>query len=165
MCRCIVSRQGIKCQEVFFVLNQATHRLGIAFAVFGFEGRQLSQGLLLCGLLPNANEFSLNLTSFSSGDGNQLYDASLHTYRFVMASIREQVDTLMRSQVDHDRARSVLPRWNAKSSRPRHSTCSTEEWQGHDAAHNRHPRRGDTQVRSESGTVRQPQMTSLHYGW
>jgi hypothetical protein len=62
-------RKGIKGQEVLFVLSQAADRLGIALSVLGFEGCQLDQCLRLCRLLPDANEFSLDLAALSSWDG------------------------------------------------------------------------------------------------
>ncbi len=64
-------RKRIKRQQVLFVLSQASYRLWIALRVLGFEGCQLGQGLLLCRLLPDANEFSLNLTTLSSGNSIQ----------------------------------------------------------------------------------------------
>ncbi len=64
-------RKRIKGQEVLFVLSQASYRCWIALALFGFEGSQLCQGLLFAGLLPNSNEFGLNLTALSSGDSIQ----------------------------------------------------------------------------------------------
>ena len=61
-----VLRKRIKGQQVLFVLSQASYRFWIALAVFGFEGGQLSQGLLFCRLLPDANEFSLDVGYFLS---------------------------------------------------------------------------------------------------
>ncbi len=49
------SGKRIKRQEVLFVLSQASHRFGIALAVFGFEGRQLGHGLLFGRLLPDTH--------------------------------------------------------------------------------------------------------------
>src|SRR6266852_3278731 len=40
-------RELVKRQEVLFILSQASHRLWIALAVFGFEGSELDHGLLL----------------------------------------------------------------------------------------------------------------------
>ena len=61
-------RELVKGQEVLFILNEASHRLGIASSVLGFEGCQLCQGLLLTRLLPDANEFSLDVAALSSRD-------------------------------------------------------------------------------------------------
>src|SRR5260370_26773051 len=61
-------RKGIKGQQVLFVLSQASYRFWIALALFGFEGGQLGQSLLFCRLLPDANEFSLDVAALSSGD-------------------------------------------------------------------------------------------------
>ncbi|SRR6266496_3394668 len=61
-------RKGIKGQEVLFILNQASYRFWIALSVLGFEGGQFYQRLLLCGLLPDANEFSLDVATLSPGD-------------------------------------------------------------------------------------------------
>ncbi|SRR6266700_3711115 len=61
-------RKRIKRQEVLFILSQASHRLWIALAVFGFEGSELDHGLLLCRLIPNPNEFGLDVSTFSSRD-------------------------------------------------------------------------------------------------
>jgi hypothetical protein len=61
-------RKRIKGQQVLFVLSQASYRFWIALAVFGFEGGQLGQSLLFCRLLPDANEFGLDVAALSSGD-------------------------------------------------------------------------------------------------
>jgi hypothetical protein len=61
-------RERIKRQRLLFLLGQPSHRLGIAFAIFGFEGRQLVECLLFRRLLPNRHEFSLNLSTLSPGD-------------------------------------------------------------------------------------------------
>ena len=58
-------RKRIKRQEVLFILSQAADRFWIALRVLGFEGSELGQGLLLCGLLPDANEFGLDLAEGS----------------------------------------------------------------------------------------------------
>ncbi len=76
-------RKGIKGQEVFFVLDQTSHRFGIALSILRFEGAQLSQGLLFCRLLPDANQFSLNLSSLSSGDGSE--DIALFVHQAALA--------------------------------------------------------------------------------
>lgn len=64
-------RKGIKRQEVFFVLSQASHRFEIALTILGFEGHQLYQCFLLCGLLPDAHQFGLHVAALSSRDGIQ----------------------------------------------------------------------------------------------
>ncbi len=64
-------REPVKRQEVLFVLSQASHRLGIALTVFGFEGGQLGYGLLFCGLLPDPHELGSYLSACSSGNGVQ----------------------------------------------------------------------------------------------
>ena len=71
-------RKGIKRQEVLFVFSQASHRFWIALSVLGFESGQLSQRLLLCRLLPDSREFSLDLVALSSGDGVQDIALFLH---------------------------------------------------------------------------------------
>ena len=48
-------RELVKRQEVLFILSQASHRLGLALTVFGFEGRQLGHGLLFGRLLPDTH--------------------------------------------------------------------------------------------------------------
>src|SRR5207249_4699899 len=50
---------------------QASHRLWIALAVFGFEGSEVDQGLLLARLLPNPDEFGLHLPALSSRDSRE----------------------------------------------------------------------------------------------
>ncbi len=62
-------RELVKRQEMRFILPQAAHRFWIALAVFGFEGRQLGDGLLLVRLFPDANQFGLHIPTFSPGDG------------------------------------------------------------------------------------------------
>ena len=64
-------RKGVKREEVLFILPQTSYRFGIALAIFGFEGTQLSQRFLFCCLLPDANQFDLDLAPLSSGDGSQ----------------------------------------------------------------------------------------------
>jgi hypothetical protein len=61
-------RKGIKRQEVLFVLGQASYRFWIAHSILGFEGCELGQRLLLRRLVPDANEFSLDVAALSSGD-------------------------------------------------------------------------------------------------
>ncbi len=61
-------RKRIKRQEVLFILSQAADRFWIALRVLGFEGSELGQGLLLCGLLPDANEFGLDIAALSPRD-------------------------------------------------------------------------------------------------
>ena len=61
-------RKIIKRQRFLFFLGEASHRFGIAFAIFGFEGLQLNHGLLFAGLLPIGYECGLNLSALSSGD-------------------------------------------------------------------------------------------------
>jgi hypothetical protein len=64
-------RKRIKRQEMLFILCQASHRFWIALMILRFEGRQLCQGFLLAGLLPDANEFGLHLAPLSSRNGIQ----------------------------------------------------------------------------------------------
>ena len=64
-------RKVVKREGFLFFLCQTAHGFWIALAVFGFEGRQLYQCFLLCRLLPNASEFSLNISALSSRDGIQ----------------------------------------------------------------------------------------------
>ena len=62
-------RELVKGQEVLFILSQTSYCLWIALSVLGFEGCQLDHCLLLCWLLPDANEFGLHIASLSSRDG------------------------------------------------------------------------------------------------
>src|SRR6266699_3617181 len=62
-------RKSIKGQQVLFILRQAANGLGIALRVFGFESGHLGQGLRLCGLPPDADQFGLDIAVLSSGDG------------------------------------------------------------------------------------------------
>ena len=71
-------RKGIKRQQVLFILAQTTHRFRIALSVLGFEGGQLGQRLLFARLLPDANEFSLHLSSLSPGDRIQHMALFMH---------------------------------------------------------------------------------------
>src|SRR6266852_9511691 len=64
-------RKGVKRQSLFFLFSQASHRFGIAFAVFGFEGCQLDNSLLFAALLPDRHELGGNLTAFASRDGSE----------------------------------------------------------------------------------------------
>ena len=64
-------RKGIKRQEVLFVLSQTSYRFGIALSILGFEGGQLGQRLLWCWLLPDTNQFGLDIATLSSGNGRE----------------------------------------------------------------------------------------------
>ena len=61
-------RKGIKGQQVLFILNQAAYRFWIALSVLGLEGCQFYQRLLFGWLLPDANEFSLDVATLSPRD-------------------------------------------------------------------------------------------------
>ncbi len=71
-------RKLVKCQQVLFILSQASHRFWIAFAVFGLKGCQLGYCLLSCRLIPDANEFCLNVAALSSWDGIQDITLLMH---------------------------------------------------------------------------------------
>src|SRR5260370_3144090 len=60
-------RELIKREGLLFFLSQASHSLWIALAVLGFEGGQFCQCLLFTGLIPDANEFGLQLAPLASG--------------------------------------------------------------------------------------------------
>ena len=64
-------RKGIKRQKVLFILGQASHSFWIAYSIRGCESGQVDQHILLCRLLPDANQFGLDITTLSSGDGGQ----------------------------------------------------------------------------------------------
>src|SRR5258708_18667133 len=61
-------RKLVKREGLLLLFSQASHRFGIAFPIFGFEGRQLDECLLFRRLLPNRHKFSLNLIALSPGD-------------------------------------------------------------------------------------------------
>ncbi len=54
---------------MLFIYDQAAHGCWIALAVFGFEGRQMQEGLLLLLLLPDARQFGGYLLLLSFGNG------------------------------------------------------------------------------------------------
>ena len=54
-------RELVKRQEMLFVLRQATHRFRIALSILGFEGSQLDQCFLLARLLPDPDQFGLDV--------------------------------------------------------------------------------------------------------
>ncbi len=62
-------REGLKGQEMFFVLHQAAHRFGIDLAIFAFEGCQLHEGLLFRRRLPDPSSLRGNGVLLSFGDG------------------------------------------------------------------------------------------------
>jgi hypothetical protein len=64
-------RKLVKREGLLFLFSQASQRFGIAFTIFGFEGRQLDECLLFGRLLPNRHEFNLNLTALSPGDRSE----------------------------------------------------------------------------------------------
>ena len=65
------SREGIKRERLLFLLSQASDRLWIALAVFGFEGRQVNECLLFGGLSPDPSEFGCHFSALSAGDSVQ----------------------------------------------------------------------------------------------
>ncbi len=71
-------RKRIKRQQMLFILSQAADRFWIALSVLGFEGRQLGYCLLLARLLPDANEFGLDVATFPPGDGMQHVALFMH---------------------------------------------------------------------------------------
>ena len=62
-------RKLVKREGLLFFLSQTSHCLRIALALFGFEGRQLDQCLLFGWLIPDADEFSLDVAPLSPRDG------------------------------------------------------------------------------------------------
>ena len=64
-------RERVKGEGLLFLFGQASHRLGIALPILGFEGHQLGHRLLFCRLLPDPYELSSHLSALSSGDGVQ----------------------------------------------------------------------------------------------
>ena len=62
-------RKLVKREGLLFFLSQTSHRFWIALALLGFEGRQLDQCLLFGWLIPDADEFSLDVAPLSSRDG------------------------------------------------------------------------------------------------
>jgi len=61
-------RELVKRQQVRLILSQTADRFWIALSILGFEGCQMDQRLLFCHLLPDANQFSLDVSTFSPGD-------------------------------------------------------------------------------------------------
>ena len=75
-------RKRIKRQQMLLVLSQTSYRFGIALSILGFEGSQLGQCLRLCGLLPDTNQFGLDIAALSSRDSREhialfMYQAAL----------------------------------------------------------------------------------------
>ena len=64
-------RKLVKREGLLFLLSQASDRLWIALAVFGFEGHQLDHGLLFGWLSPDPSEFGCHLSALSAGDSVQ----------------------------------------------------------------------------------------------
>jgi hypothetical protein len=54
-----------------FIFHQAADGFGIALLVFGFEGRQIQQGILFLLLFPNPREFGGDLLLLPFGNGVQ----------------------------------------------------------------------------------------------
>ncbi len=85
-------RKRIKREEMLFVLSEASHRLGIAHSVLGFEGGQLCQRLLLGRLLPNPNQFGLDIAAFSFGDGGEHIALFMHQAALARRSCKQFCD-------------------------------------------------------------------------
>jgi hypothetical protein len=84
-------RKIIKCQRFLFFLGQASHRFGIAFAIFGFEGLFF---LSLVALLPQTNLGSAALVLSVIGLANQCFlgwDLFRHTERRWLSMVRGAV--------------------------------------------------------------------------
>jgi hypothetical protein len=64
-------REVVKGQGFVFLLAQTPDGLGIELAIFGFEGGKLDQGCLLGRLSLDAQQFRLDLVTYSPGDGIQ----------------------------------------------------------------------------------------------
>jgi hypothetical protein len=64
-------RELVKREGLLFFLGQTSYCLWIALAIFGFEGRQLGRCLLFVRLLPDANEFGLDIATLPSGNGRE----------------------------------------------------------------------------------------------
>jgi hypothetical protein len=64
---------------MLFIFTQAPYRFWIALLVFGFEGRQFKERLLLCRLLPNGRQFGGNRFLFALGDG--IHDIALFMHQ------------------------------------------------------------------------------------
>src|SRR5712692_8926353 len=100
MCRCMLSRQRIKRQQVLFVLSQTADRFWIAPSVLGFESCQVDQRLLLCLLVPNANEFDLHVAALASRNGVQDVALLVHPAALTRGG---------RKQVRDSREQSIMP--------------------------------------------------------
>jgi len=71
-------RKRIKRQQMLFVLSQTAHRFWIALSILGFEGSQLGQCLRLGRLLPDTNQFGLDIAALSSGDSREHIALFMH---------------------------------------------------------------------------------------
>src|SRR5258708_25961093 len=71
-------RKRIKCQRMLLVLSQTAYRFWIALSIPGFEGSQVGQRLRLCRLLPDPNQFGLDLAALSSGDSSEHIALFMH---------------------------------------------------------------------------------------
>ena len=63
---------------MLFILRQASHGFWITQRVLGFESRQLDQRLRLGGLLPDANQFGLDIAPLSFRDGGEHIALFMH---------------------------------------------------------------------------------------
>jgi len=79
-------RKVVKREGFLFFLCQTAHGFWIPLAVFGFEGRQLRESLPFAGLIPDASEFSLNISALSPRDGIQ--DIALFVQQTALAWCR-----------------------------------------------------------------------------
>src|SRR6266581_1921429 len=61
--------QGIKRQEMLFILSQAPHSFGVALSIFGFKRMQIDERIFLLLWFPNSAECGLDFLPFSSRDG------------------------------------------------------------------------------------------------
>src|SRR5207237_111753 len=70
-------REGIKGQEMVLIFREATHSFWIALLVFGFEGRQVQESLLLLVLFPNPHQLGGDLLLLALGNGIATFAAPM----------------------------------------------------------------------------------------
>ncbi len=72
------SRELVKREEVLFILTEAPHRFWIALALLSFKSHQLGHRLLFIRLLPDSDQFGLDVVTFSARDSRENVALLMH---------------------------------------------------------------------------------------
>lgn len=82
----------IKRQYMFFILHQTAKSFGITLLIFGLEGRQIEQCLLLALLFPDACQFRCHLLALPMRNGIEYIALFMHQTALARSSWKEGGD-------------------------------------------------------------------------